>query len=150
MKRETQGQRELQGGERKGSGTHSVWQQVRWLSSNNRDADGQALMPAEESRGGYHILLANRKTQYDRWPASTWPGSQHGKGQPAPLQGGHANLPTPAGGLIGPQTQSAEPAGQPANAGPRLPLEDVGGRSQRRRVAERGREWWRDGPGAQS
>ena len=64
-----------------------VWQQVRWLSSNNRDADGQALMPAEESRAGHHVLLANRRTQYDSWPAGTWPGSQHGKGQPAPLQG---------------------------------------------------------------
>ena len=73
-----------------------------------------------------------------------------GKVSLLPSRGGHVNLSTPAGELIGPQTQSAEPAGQPANAGPRLPLEDVGGRSQRRRVAERGREWWRDGPGAQS
>lgn len=114
MKRETQGQRELQGGERKGSGTHSVWQQVRWLSSNNRDADGQALMPAEESRGGHHILLANRRTQDDRWPASTWPGRQHGKGQPAPLQGGTLTFQHQQGSSWGPRhSQQSQQASLP-------------------------------------
>lgn len=102
-------------------------------------------MPAEESRGGHHILLANRRTRYDGWPASTWPGSQHGKGQPAPLQGEHVNLSTPAGELIGLQNtvgRASRPACQC------WPKAACGGRRRQESEAASGREGQRvaEGP----
>ena len=77
-------------------------------------------------------------------------GASTGKVSLLPSRGSMLTFQHQQGSSWGSKTQSAEPAGQPANAGPRLPAEDVRGRSQRRRVAERGREWRRDRPGAQS
>ena len=77
-------------------------------------------------------------------------GASTGKVSLLPSRGSMLTFQHQQGSSWGSKTQSAEPAGQPANAGPRLPAEDVRGRSQKRRVAERGREWRRDRPGAQS
>ena len=79
-------------------------------------------MPADEGRGGRRVLPANGRIRY-----GSWPGSQHGKGQPAPLQGGHVNLSTPAGELIRLQNPVSRASGQ---ADQRWPKAASGGRQR--------------------
>lgn len=125
-----------------------AWQQLGGLSPKKRAADGWALLLVAEGRGGHRVPMAGYGGAAGL-PVLGGPGSQHGKGQTALLQEGHVNLSTPAGELTGLQTQSVEPAGQLASAGPMLPPEDVRGMSHRR-PAVSDREKRRGRPGARS